>query len=178
MDATFSGLDRVRRAIGTKPLYNVTIVDGDKGWQQFRVQVHPIDAEGLVAEKRNIYLQVVPTLLVPLKSHAFKVEYSGEEPVNEKPAFVLKVTGPEGKNFLLYFDKDTFLPVKEIARSVGADGKEKTEETKFGAYKELGGIKKATAVEIRSGPESVILLELTSFQVLDRVAPTTFSAPR
>lgn len=156
----------------------MTVIDGDKGWQQLRLQVYPMDDKAIAAEKRSIYLQVVPTLLIPLKSHGFKVEFAGEQEVAEMPALVLRITGPDGRDFMLYFDKENFLPVKEVARSVGADGKERTEETTFGAYRDMGGIKKATSVEVRNGPESVTFLEITDFKVLDHVAPAAFAAPR
>ena len=68
-------------------------------------------------EKRNLYLQIVPVLLVPLKGKGFKVESAAEEKVGDKPASVLKVTGPDGKDFTISFDKESGLPVK-----TGGDG--------------------------------------------------------
>ena len=49
---------------------------------------------------------------MPLKGKGFKVDSSGDEKVGEKAVAVVRVTGPEGKEFTLYFDKESGLPVK------------------------------------------------------------------
>ena len=36
-----------------------------------------------------------------------------------KPAAALKVTGPDGKDFTLYFDKESGLPVRMVAKVIG-----------------------------------------------------------
>ena len=61
-------------------------------------------------------------MLVPLKGKDFKLEAAGEEKVDGKPAAGIKVTGPDQKDFTLYFDKESGLPVKLVARVVGFQG--------------------------------------------------------
>jgi hypothetical protein len=174
---TFKGLNQVRREYGSKGPYRLMVLDGDKGWYLSRGQYQPMDGDAIANEKRNIYLQVIPTLLVPLKSHGFKYEHAGEDEVDDKPASILKVTGPDGKDFMLYFDKQSGLPVKQVVKSIGADGKEQTEEVTFGGYKDLGGIKKATSIEVRNDSPSVSFIEINDFKVLDDVPPATFARP-
>src|SRR5262249_10725168 len=106
----------------------VTVVRGDKGWRKFGDQTMDLDGEALANEKRNIYLQVVPALLVPLKGKGFKLAKGGEEKVDGKPAVGLKVTGPDGKDFTIYFDKESGLPVRQVARVVGFNGEEFDQE--------------------------------------------------
>src|SRR5579871_494959 len=145
--ATGEGLDRSRQEveadIGGMKVTILTVLNGDKAWRAFNGMAMELDKDNVANTKRSVYLQMVPTLLLPLKGKDFKVESAGEDKVDGKPAAVLKVTGPDGKDFKLYFDKDSGLPVKEVAKVVGPMGDEFTMETTYGAYKEMGGIQKA-----------------------------------
>jgi hypothetical protein len=175
---TFKGLKQVRRDFHEYPRRRLTILDGDKGWFYVGGQYHAMNDDAVAKEKRDIYLQVIPSLLVPLKSNGFKYQTAGEEDVRGKPATILKVTCPDRTDFLIYFDKESFLPVKEVARSLKADGNEQIEEATFTDYKDFGGIKKATSIEIRTAPQSVGFIEITEFKVLDHVDPLTFAGPK
>ena len=48
----------------------------------------------------------------------------------------------------------------------------------FADYKEFGGIKKATRIEVKRDGEFSQVTEVTEFKVLDKVAPETFSEPK
>ena len=121
---------------------------------------------------------MVPGLLVHLKGKGFKIEAAGEEKVGDKPAAVVKVTGPDSKDFKLFFDKESGLPVKLVATVVGFDGNEFTQETTYENYKDFDGIKKATKVDAKRDGEKFVSTELTEFKVLDKVEPDTFSQPK
>ena len=180
--ATVQGLDRHRGEFegefgGTK-VKGVTVLNGDKGWRKFGDIGGPLSKEELANEKRTVYLQVVPATLLPLKGKGFKVEAAGSEKVGDRPAAVLKVTGPDGKDFRLYFDKESGLPVKLVAKVAGFMGDEFTQETTFGGYKDFGGIKKATKVVSKRDGEKFLSQEVTEFKVLDKVDPKTFAEPK
>ncbi len=81
------------------------------------------------------------------QGEGFKVEAGEEEKVGGKPAAVLKVTGPDGKEFQLFFDKESGLPVKLTATVAGRQGNEFAQETTFANYKDFDGIKRATKIE-------------------------------
>ena len=121
---------------------------------------------------------MVPTTLVPLKGNGFKVEAKGEEKVGDKPAVVLKIVGPDGKDFTLYLDKESGMPVKQVARVVGFQGQEYTQDTTFGDYKDYGGIKKATKIEVKRDGEKFQDMDLTEFKVLDKVEADAFAEPK
>ena len=76
------------------------------------------------------------------------------------------------------FDKESGLPVKQVARVVGFQGEEYTQETTFADYKDFGGIKKATKVESQARRRAVPGQELTEFKVLDKVDADTFAEPK
>src|SRR5271165_5131840 len=136
---TVQGLDQFRSEFegdfGGNQIKGVTVLNGDKGWRKFGDMVMEMDKDAVTNEKRTVYLQVVPTIIVPLKGKAFKVEMAGMEKVDNKPAAVLKITGPEGKDFKLYFDQETGLPVKQVAKVVGFMGEEFTQETTYSNFK-------------------------------------------
>ena len=155
----------------------MTVLNGDKGWRKFGDNKMDLDGDALANEKRQIYLQVIPSPLLPLKGKGFKLEAAGEEKVGDKPAVGIKVTAPDGKDFTLYFDKESGLPVKLVAKVVGFQGDEFTQETTYKDYKDFDGIKKATKVESKRDGENFIKSEITEFKVLDKVDPKTFSEP-
>jgi len=82
------------------------------------------------------------------------------------------------KDFTLYFDKESGVPVKQVAKVVGFQGQEYTAETTFADYKDFDGIKKATKVEIKRDGEKFQVMEVTEFKVLDKVDPETFAEPK
>jgi hypothetical protein len=178
MVATFNGLNQVRRQLSSRSERTLAILDGDKGWYLSKGRYQAMNGEAIAKEKRDIYRQVIPTLLVPAKRTGFKYEAAGKEEVRGKPASILKITGPDGNDFLLYFDVQTSLPVKEVTQWRDADGNEQIEEVTFADYKDFDGIKKATSLEIRSGPQGVGFMEVTHFKILDHVDPRTFAEPR
>jgi hypothetical protein len=178
---TAQGIDHYRSEIegefGGNPFKGVTVLNGEKGWRKFGDNKMDIDGDAVANEKRQVYLQVIPILLLPVKGKGFKLEGVAEEKVGDKPAAGIKATGPDGKDFTLYFDKESGLPVKLVAKVVGRQGEEYTQEIIYKDYKEFDGIKKATKAEGKRDGEDFIKSEVTEFKVLEKVDPKTFSEP-
>ncbi len=156
----------------------VTVVNGDRGWRKFGDNVMPMEETGLANEKRRVYLQVVATTVVALKGKDFKVETAGEQKVAGSPAAVLKVTGPDGKEFTLCFDKQSGLPVKQSARVTGFGNNEFDWDTTFAEYKDFDGIKKATKIESKRDGERFVDSEITEFKVVNKLPADTFNEPQ
>ncbi|QJX00990.1 LolA-like protein [Frigoriglobus tundricola] len=182
MITTVQGLDNYRSEFeaefGGNSVKGVTVLNGDKGWRKFGDMGDELDKDALANEKRNVYLQVVPATLLPLKGKGFKVEAAGTEKVDGKPATVLKVTGPDGKDFKLFFDQESGLPVKQVAKVIGFMGDEFTQETTFSGYKEFNGVKRATKIQSKRDGEKFIEQEVRDFKVVEKVDPKTFSEPK
>ena len=180
--STAQGLDHARQEFegefGGMQVQGTTVLAGDKGWRQFGGNSMELDPAGLANEKRTAYLALVPVTILPLKGPGFKLEPAGEEKIGDKAAVGLKVTGPDGKDFTLHFDKESGLPVRLVARVAGFDGQEYTQETTFSDYKEMGGIQKATRVHSKRNGEKFIEQQVTEFKVLDAVDPTSFTEPK
>jgi len=181
LHATAQGIDRSRREIegdfGGEPRKFVVVLSGDKGWRKFGDEPMEMDDDALANEKRSVYLEILSTRLVPLKDKVFKLESAAEEKVDGKPAAGIKVTGPDKKDFTIYFDKETGLPVKTVAKVIGFTGEEHHQETTFKDYKDFDGIKKATKIEVKHDGMDFIKSEITEFKVLDKVDPKSFAQP-
>jgi len=180
--STLQGLDHYRSEFdgkfGDNDVKGVVVLNGDKGWRKFGENDMEMDADAVANEKRTIYINAIPTTLVQLKGTGFKIEPAGEEKLGDKPAIAIKVTAPDGKDFKLYFDKESGLPVKLVAKVVGFQGEEYALETTYSDYKDFDGIKKATKVSSKRDGEKFVDLEITDFKVLDKVDPETFTQPK
>jgi hypothetical protein len=176
------GLDHARREFegdfGGNSFKGVTVLAGDKGWREFGGDRMELDKAGVANEKQTVYLTLIAITILPLKSKEFKVEAIGEEKVGDKPAVGIKGTGPDGKEFSLYFDKESGLPVKMVAKVVGFMGDEFTQETTFSDYQEMAGIQKATKILFKRDGEKFMEQQITEFKVLDEVDPKTFAEPQ
>jgi hypothetical protein len=179
---TVRGIDHYRQEFegefGGTSVAGVMVLAGDKGWRKFGDDTAALGKDEVANQKRQTYLAVVPVTVVPLKGKGFKAAAAGEEKVDGKPAARLKVTGPDGKDFTLSFDKETGLPVKLVAEVVGFMGDEYTQETTFSDYKEMGGIKKATKIVSKRNGEKFIDQQVTAFKVLDKIDPKAFDEPK
>ena len=179
--ATLKDLDHYRSEIdgdfGGNPVKGVVVINGEKGWRMFGENKMELDGDALANEKRRVYLQVIPTVLIHLKGKGFKLESAGEAKVDDRPAAGIKITGPDSKEFTLYFDKDSGLPVKLVAKVVGFDNEEFSQETTLRDYKDFDGVKKATKADSKRNGEDFVKSELTEFKVLDKVDPKSFSEP-
>lgn len=156
----------------------VSILNGDKGWREFGGQTMDMDDDAVKNEKRTLYLMKAPALVVPLKSKKYKVETAPDETHNGKSAAVLKVTGPDGKDFTLSFDKETGLPVHLVATVLGWMGEEYEQDTSFEEYKDYDGVKRPTKTSIKRNGEPLLTTEVVEFKALDTVPPDTFSEPK
>ena len=96
-----------------------------------------------------------------------------------KPAVGLKVTGPDGKDFTLYFDKESGLPVRHGGQGRRAGRATSTPRSRrYSDYKDFDGIKKATKVSVKRDGDDFVEQEITEFKVLDKVPAETFAEPK
>lgn len=179
-EATVEGLDHFRSKFegdfGGMKIDVTSVIAGDKGWTTFPESAE-MDADRLAHQKRDIYLQVLPATLLPLKDNSYTLASAKEEQVNGKPAVGVKITGPDKKDFTLFFDKESGLPVKLVGQVHNFMGEEVAQETTYSDYKDFDGIKKATKSETKHNGDKIVEAEVTEFKVLDKVDPKTFTKP-
>jgi len=178
---TVQGLDLYRTEFEGQfqgnPFKGLVVIKDKKGWRKFGDQTMDMDEDAVANEKRQIYLTVIPTRLVTLKEKGYKLEPAGEQKVGDKPAAGIKVTPPDGKDFTIYFDKENGLPARVVAKVVGFDGQEFTQETTLKDYKDFDGVKKATKADSKRDGEDFVKSEITEFKVLDKVDAKLFEEP-
>lgn len=178
---TVKGLNHFRGEFkgdfGGNTFEGLTILNGERGWRKFNDMLMEMDGDGLGNEKRQISLQLTPFTLAPLQDSGYKLESAGEKDVDGKPALGVKVTGKDGKDFTVYFDKESSLPVRLEAVVMGFMGDEFTQETTYSAYKDFGGIKQPTHIEHKRDGERFLAQDITEFKVLESVPDDTFSEP-
>ena len=181
-ETTLQGMTHLRGEFeadfGGQMFKGVTVVAGDKGWRMFADMITEMDRDALENEKRMIYLQYTSATLLPLKRKEFTLQSAADEQVGGKPAAAIKITGPDKKDFTLCFDKQTGLPVKQVAKVVGFMGEEFTQETLYDGYKDFDGIKRATKIETKRDGQKFIEQEITDFKVLEKADAATFSEPK
>jgi len=181
LEVATQGLDHYRGQFegdfGGNKVKGVTVLNGDKGWRKFAENNMELEKDGVANEKRNHYLLTAPITLAPLRDQNFKVEVAGEEKVGDRAAAVLKVTGPDGKDCKIYFDKESGLPIKLVAKVIGFTGEEFIQESTYADYKDMGGIKKATKLVIKHDGEKFMEQEITDFKAVDKHDAKTFDQP-
>lgn len=160
------------------PIKGVTVLDGDKAWRKIGEDANKLEDDQLANEKRTAYLLIVGQAPSFLKGEGFKLESDEEQKVDGKPATELKVTGPDGKDFEISFDKATGLPVKMTATVVDFQGEEYKQETLFKNYKEFDGIKRASKIETKRNGKKFVDYELIEFKVLDKADKDAFAEPK
>jgi hypothetical protein len=154
----------------------VTVVAGDTGKRKFGENATELKDEALAGQKRSIYLTMIPVTVLPLKDTAYKLEPIAEEKFEDKPVVGLKVTAPDKKDFKIYFDKESGLPVRVVAKVSGFQpGMEFTQDTIFSDYKDAAGIKKAMKTVSKRDGEKFMSQTITEFKVLDKVEPKVFT---
>ena len=181
-ELTAQGIDKYRSAyegeVGGDKFDGATVLDGDKGWKKQEQEVKKLGVEELAIEKRNAYLDIVPILILPLKGKGFKLDSASDEKIVDKAVAVVRATGPEGKDFTLYFDKESGLLVKMSGVVADDQGQEDVQDTTFEDYKEFGGIKVATRSRIKRGGKRFIEVEGIEFKALGEVEAGTFAEPK
>ena len=178
------GLDHYRSEFegkfGDNDIKGVTVLNGDKGWRKFGDKDMDMEATASPTRSERSISSVIPVTHCSAKGKGFKIETAGEEKVGDKPAAVVKVTGPDGKDFKLFFDKESGLPVKLVATVVGFDGDEFTQETTYEQLQRLRRHQEGHQGRQRSATaRSSSTTEITEFKVLDKVEPDdAFDEPK
>jgi hypothetical protein len=156
----------------------VRVLNGDKGWKKDdNEETTELPKETLAEEKKNMHAHWVATL-VPLKDKALKLAPLPEGKVGDRPVVGIKVTGPDKREFRLFLDKDTGLPLKSewTVRNLGS-AKEVTQEVTYADYKEVEGIKRAMKLTVQRDGKPFAEQEISDFKPAEKLDDKTFAKP-
>ena len=181
--ATLAGLDKFRQEFegefGGNQVKGVVVLNGNRAWRKFGDMSMTLDADAVANEKRSAYLQAIGAVtLLPLKSADFQIAAASEEKVGDADAVGIKVMAADGKDFKIFFDKTSKLPVKVVANVRGFGGDEFSQETVYSDFKDFDGIKKATKIQAKRNGQVFLDAELIEFKTLDEVAADAFEEPK
>lgn len=182
ISTTMQGLDHQRGEFEIEfngdTVKGVTILNGSKGWRKFGDMVMDLDDEGIAGARQMAYLVAIESTVLPIKGKGFKTELAPEEKINGKPAHVIKGTGPDGKSFTFYIDKETSLPTRMVATIMGFQGQETVQEVNLSDFKEFDGIKKATKTESKRDGNLFSKQEVTEFKIIEKPDASLFDEPK
>jgi hypothetical protein len=129
-----------------------------------------------------------PDRLLALKGKDYHVTDLDDQAVNGVQAVALRVKHACEPEAVLYFDKDTRLPVKAHLKFPPAKevnsfeallrGKQlESIEVYFDDYKEFDGLRHYTKLRVRAGEEADTACEIRELKLLKKVEPGAFKKP-
>jgi len=141
--------NKTRMEISLQGMTMVQAYDGQNGWQ-----IVPFtgkkDPEPMAADELKAAAQEadIDGALIDYKQKGHKVELIGKEKIEGTDAYHLKVTMKDGDVRDLYFDADSFLEIKMIAKTTRR-GAEMVIDTTVGDYKEENGLMMPHSMEVK-----------------------------
>jgi hypothetical protein len=181
-DSTALGLDQFKGTFSGEfngqTFEGTTVVNKTRGWRKIADMSNQLDDDQLDSQKRSIYMQLLPMLVVPLRGKEFKLESLGEEKDGDITLQVIKVTGPDGKDFKLSFDKTSGLPARVEGTVSDGMGSEFNLVSTYKDFKEFGGVRKATKITSTRDGEPFIEENVSEFKTHETIDPKTFDEPQ
>jgi hypothetical protein len=159
---------------------NVTllhVINGSKAWFHVSGETLELKGDELADLKEGLYAEHVQTLVPLLKDKGFTLDPLGEVKVNGRDTVGVKVASRGHKDVNLYFDKTTGLLTKMERRALDDAQKEVTEESSYGDYKDVDGVKVPMKVAVRYDGVLFLAMEVTEYGFLDRIDDSEFTRP-
>lgn len=136
------------------------VFDGEKGKAEQMGQSAPLEGDELAGIKEQAYL--FPERLYGTEGYA--IEVKGVEEVNGRPCYKLLVTKPSGSKSTEFYDKETFLKVKEV-QVQDMQGQPSTTTFEYGDYKAIEGITLPHTISILGPMPMPMVMKATSIKV-------------
>lgn len=160
-----------------KKFKRVRVLDGDKGW----IKLDDNDAEemsalALAETQRELHAQLMTTLL-PLRDKEFTLAPLGASKVGDTAAEGLKVTTQDGREFHLFFDKDSGLLLAVESPVKGPKGEDVKQEIVYSDYKDVDGLKRPMKLTVKRDGKTFLQQETTEFKPLEKLDDKEFAKP-
>jgi hypothetical protein len=166
-------------AVQGKKIRVIQVLVGDKAWMSGEGKTLNLKGDLLKVFKEEFYSANVELLVPLLKEKGYTLSRLKDTKVNGKPAVGVKVAAKDHKDIELYFDRDSFLPVKTVRPTIDAETmKEATVEVIYSDIKEVDGIKYPTKIVANQNGKKLMELEVTEFKKLDKLDPNEFAKPK
>ena len=136
-----------------------------------------LKGEELDEVKEELHVEYVQTLVPLLKDKAYTLNALGEIKIHDRPAVGIRVTSKGHKDVNLYFDKATGLLTKSERRALNDNKMEVSEETFYGDYKDVDGVKVPMKVVVHHDGKKYVEMEITEQRFLDQLDDSEFARP-
>ena len=155
----------------------ITVLNGDKGWVNVMGNTMELPKDAIESAKEDFYAGKV-TDLSALKKKGYKLGALAEKKINDRAAVGISVAKEGHKDIFLYFDKETgMLVLSERQAKDPMGGEEYKQETRFGNYKDVDGVKRPHKIDVLRNGEKYVELEVTDYKILDKLDDSTFEKP-
>ena len=153
------------------------ILNRDKGWKKEQDAAKEMSADEL-KEAQNGANENWVASLVPLKDKAYTLAALGEIKVDDRPALGVRVSSKGRRDVNLYFDQESHLLVKSEMRVKDETTEmEVNQETFYGDYKEVAGIKEAMKLVIKRDGKPFLNAEVEEIRREEKVEDSLFAKP-
>lgn len=164
--------------VGDEQITEVQVLNGDKAWFKKNGVVAAADEGGVRIMRDNIYKEHVLRLYPLAEDRKYKLELADEISLNDRKAQGVKVSYEGYRDMTIYFDKATFLKVKEHSISLGHDRKtEVSIEAFFDEYKEVHGVQWPTKVRTLANGKPYLERTTSDLRVLKSIDSKEFEKP-
>ncbi len=106
----------------------------------------------------------------------YKLKLLGEDEYEGTPVYKIKLTRPNGREFIYYLDKETGIELRVTTEQV-QKGQTITVQTVFGDYKEVDGILFPFSLQFGSSGQSGFQFTITDVQVNPKLDDSLFKLP-
>ncbi|HMG32494.1 MAG TPA: c-type cytochrome [Blastocatellia bacterium] len=143
MELTYEGPDRMRSVVTTKQGESVQAFDGAAGWIKTDRETRPLNPYELDRLK-TLALSLEP---IQIKEPLPRILYGGKEKIGEHEAYRLRMTTPDKKRVVFYFDTQSGLLLRRLILRdtiVGAD----PELVDYDDYRDVEGVKLPFSIKV------------------------------
>ncbi len=169
---------RERELLGKKQEYSYLFLP-DQGWDLGWRGARPIDDESWGRYVRSTENDVLYILKVRHGEPGLQFDYSGSEVMLSAHVEVVDITDSQDRTVRVYFDHNTFLPIRETFEWQDPQTRERNdEEIDYDKWRDAGdGIMWPYTVERQRNGYKTYQMFATQVQVNQPVPPSTFDLP-
>jgi hypothetical protein len=153
------------------------VYDGKTGRQLGAGEDKALEGEALDEVRKSLHSARVSMPAPLLTDKEFELAALGDSRVGKADVVGVKVSRKGFPDVRLFFDKATFLLVKEEGEAKDAEKNKVLSETFHSDYKDFGGVKVAVKQRVRHGGKPFLDVEVTAFELPEQVDPAEFRPP-
>jgi len=153
-------------------------VAGSKGWMSVQGEVQPLEGDLLRSFREECYASQVETLVPLLREGGYTLSMLSYVELGGRRVVGVRVAAAGHNDIDLYFDRDSYLPVRTDRPIVDADTlKEVASEVVYSDIRETDGLKWPGRMVVNQRGRKVMEVVITEFKRLDKVDPRVFARP-